>query len=131
MSAIPESHKDILENKGFAHLASLGPDGEPQSHPVWFAWDGSTIQVSTTKDRQKYRNVTNDSRVSVSILDPENPYRYLELRGQVTKVDDDADYSFINSLAKKYMDKDEYPFHQPGDERVIIHIAPEHSATMG
>ena len=131
MSTIPDSHADILETKGFAHLASIGPDGEPQSHPVWFDTDDGRIRVSTTKTRQKYRNLQGEPRVSLSILDPENPYRYLEVRGRVAAIEDDTDYAFINSLAKKYMGQDEYPWHQPGDERVIFVIEPEHATAMG
>ncbi|MCZ7531601.1 MAG: PPOX class F420-dependent oxidoreductase [Acidimicrobiia bacterium] len=131
MSVIPDSHADILDSKGFAHLASIGPDGEPQSHPVWFDTADGRIRISTTKARQKYRNLQNEPRVSLSILDPENPYRYLEVRGRVAAVEDDPDDAFINSLAKKYMDQDEYPLSQPGDERVIFVIEPVHATTMG
>lgn len=128
---IPDSHRDLLDKKGFAHLATLGPDGEPQSHPVWYAFQDDRLVVSTTKDRQKYRNVTRDPRVSVSITDPDNPYRYLEIRGRVEDIEDDPDKAFIDELAQKYLDKDEYPDKQPDLERVNIAIEPEHCATMG
>ncbi len=128
---IPDTYADLLHASGFAHLASLGPDGAPQSHPVWYDWDGQDLNISTTKNRQKYRNVRRDPRVAVSILDPDNPYRYLELRGEVTHIEDDPDKAFIDRLAKKYLDRDEYPHKDPGAERVIIHIAPRHAASMG
>lgn len=131
MGAIPDTHADILEAKGFAHVATIGPDGEPQSNPVWFEWDGDVLKFSQTKTRQKVRNLQRDPRIAVSILDPENPYRYLEIRGPVASVEDDPDNAFIDSLAKKYIDKDEYPWHQPGDERVIVSVKPEHATTMG
>ena len=128
---IPDSHADILEKTGFMHLASIGPDGEPQSHPVWYDFQDGFLRFSTTRDRQKFRNVERDPRVSASILDPENPYRYLEVRGRVAKVEDDPEQAFIDHLAKRYLDADEYPNKQPGDERVICMIEPEHTTSMG
>lgn len=131
MSVIPETHADILKKKGIAHLASLGPDGEPQSHPVWYDHRDGELLISTTKSRQKYRNVRRDPRVAVSITDPDNPYRYLEVRGEVTEIEDDESKQFIDDLAAKYLDADEYPDKQEDAERVVIHITPEHAATMG
>lgn len=131
--AIPESHRSLLDAKGFAHLATIGPDGEPQSHPVWYDWDEDKghLLVSTTTDRQKYRNVKKERRVAVSILDPEDPYRYLELRGQVIELEDDPAKSFIDHLAGKYMGVDEYPQKQEDSDRVILRVDPEHAASMG
>lgn len=128
---VPRSHLDLLDKPGFAHLASLGPNGEPQSHPVWYDWMEGYLRISTTKDRQKYRNVTRDPRVSASILDPENPYRYVEVRGRVVGIEDDPEKKFIDYLAGKYLGEEEYPNKQPDAERVIITIDPEHAATMG
>jgi PPOX class probable F420-dependent enzyme len=128
---IDQSQQDLLDKAGFAHVATIGPDGEPQSTPVWYDWDGTHVKISQTKTRQKYRNVGREPRVALSITDPENPYRYLEVRGEVERVDDDPDYAFINALAKKYMGVDDYPYHQPGDERVILWIRPEHATGMG
>ncbi|HEX2027611.1 MAG TPA: PPOX class F420-dependent oxidoreductase [Nitriliruptorales bacterium] len=128
---IPESHRDLLDAPGFAHLASLGPDGAPQSHPVWYDFEDGRVVISTTKNRQKYRNVTRDERVALSILDPENPYRYLEIRGRVVSIEDDPEKRLVDDLAGKYLGVDEYPDKQPGAERVIISIEPEHAATMG
>ncbi len=128
---IPESHRDILDETGIAHLGSLGPDGEPQSHPVWYDFQDGQLRISTTKDRQKYRNVTRDPRVSASITDPDDPYRYLEIRGTVASIEDDPDKKFIDFLAGRYLGEDEYPNKLPDAERVIISIEPEHAATMG
>lgn len=131
MSVIPESHADILDARGIAHLASIGPDGEPQSHPVWYDHEDDEVLISTTTDRQKYRNVERDPRVSASITDPENPYRYLEVRGTITAIEEDSDKRFIDSLAKKYLGADEYPDKTPADDRVVLRLTPEHSAAMG
>ena len=125
MAEVPENLADLLDTKGFAHLATLGLDGAPHTSPVWYDWDGEYVLVSHTKERQKYRNVKNDSRVALSILDPENPYRYLEIRGVVEEVVDDPDKTLIHKLAKKYRDLDEYPYDGPGDNRVIFKIKPQ------
>jgi PPOX class probable F420-dependent enzyme len=127
---IPDSHRDLLDAEGFAHLASIGPDGEPQSHPVWYDFQDGQVWVSTTKSRQKHRNVQRDPRVALSILDPKNPYRYLEVRGRVT-VEDDPDKKLIDFLAQKYLGADEYPHKSPSEERVVLRIEPEHAASQG
>ncbi|MDQ2808803.1 MAG: PPOX class F420-dependent oxidoreductase [Chloroflexota bacterium] len=131
MTIIPESHSDILETKALAHIATIGPQGEPQNNPVWFDWDGQYLLFSQTKGRQKYHNLERDPRVAISIVDPENPYRYLEIRGRLVRVDEDPNLDFINRMAKKYMGKDKYPWHQPTDERVVMVVEPEHTTTMG
>jgi PPOX class probable F420-dependent enzyme len=128
---IPESHKDILEKPGIAHAATLGPRGEPHSTPVWYAWDGEHLVLSTLKSRQKYRNLGRDPRIALSILDPDNPYRQVTIRGTVVAIDDDTDLAAVNSLAKKYLGQDTYPWHQPGDERVVVKVKPSRVTTMG
>ncbi|WP_280264446.1 PPOX class F420-dependent oxidoreductase [Nocardia wallacei] len=127
--AISGSDTDILGKKGFAHVASLGPDGAPQSHPVWFDFDAARGQllVSTGTDRQKYRNIQRDPRVSVSILDPDDPYRYVEVRGRVVEIEPDPDKAFLDRLARKYLGLDTYPYEQRRNvERVILRIQPDH-----
>ena len=84
-----------------------------------------------TRLRQKYRNMSADPHVALSILDPDDPYRYLEVRGVVVDVEDDPDLDFINSMAHKYLGLDRYPWHQPGDERVVIVVEATHTSTMG
>ena len=128
---IPDSHRDILAKSGFAHVATIGPDGEPQSSPVWYDWDGEHFLFSQTKGRQKYRNVQREAWVAVSITDPDNPYRYLEIRGTVDGIDDDEGNAFINAMAKKYIDQDVYPWPQPGDERIVVKVTPGHTTSMG
>ncbi|CAN5688459.1 PPOX class F420-dependent oxidoreductase [soil metagenome] len=128
---IPEGYGDLLETNALIHVATIGPDGEPQSNPVWFDWDGEYIKFSQTKTRQKYRNVERDPRIAVSIVDPENPYRYLEVRGEVTEVEEDPNNDFINAMAMKYLGMDEYPYHQPGDERIVLYLKPDHTTQMG
>jgi PPOX class probable F420-dependent enzyme len=130
-SVIPESHADLLEQPVLAHVATVGPHGEPQNNPVWFGWDGENLTFSQTTGRQKYRNVQDEPRVALSIVDASNPFRYLEIRGTVERIDPDPGNAFINSMAKKYMGEDIYPWHRPGDERVVLVVRPEHTTTMG
>jgi len=128
---VPDSHADILKKQAFASVATIGPDGEPQNNPVWFAWDGEFVRFSQTTTRRKYRNLLRDGRVALSILDPDDPYRYIEIRGEMVAVEDDGDLAFINSMAAKYLGLDEYPWHQEGDERVVVVIRPVHTTVMG
>lgn len=126
---IPDEFVDILQKNGFAHVATIGPDGEPQNNPVWYAWDGETIAISQTPGKQKYRNLQRDPRVALSIQDPADPYRYLEVRGEVASVEPDPDYAFIHSLANRYMGQD-YPYLEPDEKRLIVKIRPFHTTSM-
>ena len=112
------------------NVATIGPKGEPQNNPVWFGWDGSHFLFSLTKGRQKYRNLLREPRVALSIFDPTNPGRYLEIRG-VARIEEDTDRRFANSMAKKYLNQDVFPWDQPGDERVIIIVEPQHLTPRG
>jgi PPOX class probable F420-dependent enzyme len=120
-----------LESPDLAHTATIGPHGEPQNNPVWFGWDGEHVMFSQTKTRQKYRNLQRDPRVTFSLVDPDNPYRYLEIRGEMVRVEEDPNLDFINSMATKYLGLDKYPYHQPGDERIVVFVRPEHTTQMG
>ena len=131
MSVIPESHADLLTKNVFWHIATEGPDDEIQSSPVWGGWDGEHFMFSLTRARQKYQNLVRNPTVALSGIDPDNSYRYLEIRGTVVRIDDDSSNSFIDSMAKKYMDVDAYPFHQPGDHRVVMVVQPSRCSSMG
>ena len=98
---IPESYTDLLDSTALAHVATIGPKGEPQVTPVWFGWDGTHLRFSQTTNRQKYRNLMRNPDIALSIVDPTNPYRYLEVRGRVVSIDDDPNNAFIDSMAKK------------------------------
>jgi PPOX class probable F420-dependent enzyme len=103
MSAeLPQSHADLLERPLFAHLATIRPDGSPQSSVMWFAWDGQRARFSHTSNRQKYRNLLADGRVSFHVQDPDNAYRTLEVRGRVESMDPDPDAAFYRSLQRRY-----------------------------
>lgn len=102
MTDIPESHRDLLERPLFAHLATIRPDGGVQSNPMWCRWDGEFLYFTNTTTRYKYRNVTANPTVSVSINDPDAPYRYLEVRGVVERIDPDPEGKFFTELADRY-----------------------------
>lgn len=131
VARIPEPFKDLIAKKAFAHLATLMSDGSPQVTPVWFDSEGSYIRINTAKRRVKDKNMRRDRRVALSIQDPDNPYRYLAVQGKVVEITEAGADDHIDALAKKYLDKDKYPFRQPGEVRVIYKIQPEKASTMG
>jgi PPOX class probable F420-dependent enzyme len=120
---LPETYADLLEGPNFAHLATVRPDGSPQSSVMWFDWDGSRVRMTHTKTRQKFANLEKDPRVSLSIADPKDPYRFIEVRGVVESIaDDDATASFYKQLQARYGMDYEVP---DASVRVIITIKPE------
>jgi len=128
---IPDNFRDLLEKKALAHLATLMPDGSPQSTPVWIDAHDGVVRVNSAKGRLKDRNMRRDARVALSIQDPDNPYRYLEIRGTVVDITEAGADAHIDSLAKKYMGVDQYPLRKPGEQRVIYTIEPQRFSTMG
>lgn len=127
MVRIPDDYLDVMDKKGFAHMATIGPKGEPHSSPVWYDFDGEHVLVSHTRERQKFANIERDQRVALSILDPDDPYRFVEIRGSVEVVDD-PEKTLIHKLAGKYQGKERYD-EAPGNNRVIFKITPERVVT--
>ena len=128
---LPEKYFDLLQKKALASLATMMPDGSPQVTPVWFDWDGTHLLVNSAKGRQKDRNMRARPHVALAIIDPDNPYRYLEVRGSVAEITEDGADESIDKLAKKYLGADKYPFREPGEQRVLYKILPEHISGMG
>jgi PPOX class probable F420-dependent enzyme len=128
---IPEKYLDLFTKKAFASLATLMPDGRPQVTPVWCDYDGSSVIVNSARGRRKDLNMRAEPRVSLAIIDPENPYRYLEVRGKVTEITESGADAHINKMAKKYLGVDQYPYRQPGEVRVLYKIKPEQVSSMG
>jgi PPOX class probable F420-dependent enzyme len=128
---IPEKYRDLFNKRAFAALTTLMPDGSPQTTPVWVDTDGEYVIFNSAKGRQKDRNVRRDPRVSLAIVDPDNPYRYLEVRGKVAEITEQGADAHIDKMAKKYLGQDKYPYRQPSEVRVIYKIRPEHTTTMG
>ena len=124
--AIPEKFLDLMtQKKAFASIATVMPDGSPQVTPVWFDYTNGKIRINTARGRVKARTMKPGAKVALAILDPENPYRYIGIRGQVVAEDEKKASAHIDSLAKKYLGQDKYPFHQPGEVRVTYEIEPE------
>jgi PPOX class probable F420-dependent enzyme len=128
---IPEKFRDLLAKKAFAHLGTIMPDGSPQVTPVWFDFDGTHVRVNSAKGRVKDKNMRRNGRVALAIQDPENPYRYLALRGRVEEITEAGADAHIDSLAKKYLGQDRYPHRRAGEVRVIYRIRPERVSSMG
>ena len=129
--SIPEKYRDLFEKRAFASLATLMPDNRPQVTPVWVDFDGQHVIFNSAKGRQKDKNVRRDPRVALAVIDPENPYRYLEIRGKVVEITEQGAAEHIDKMAKKYLGVDKYPYAQPGEVRVLYKIQPEHTTTMG
>ena len=108
----------ILQSKAVAHLATIGSNGEPQSSPMWFLWDGEYIKFTHTTNRKKYQNIKRDPRVSVSITDVDETFTYAEFRGLVERIEEDPNGPFFNRLAEHYGASVRYP----GDTRVILYV---------
>jgi PPOX class probable F420-dependent enzyme len=132
MAAIPEKYLDLLQQKkAFASLATTMADGSPQVTPVWFDYQDGLIRVNTAKGRVKARTLRTGVPVALSIMDPDNPYRYVQVRGKVGRVMEQGADRHIDLLAKKYLDKEKYPFAQPGEVRVMYEIEPSSASGMG
>jgi len=131
-AAIPDKFLDLVKDKkAFANLATLMPDGSPHVTPVWFDYTNGMLRVNTAKGRVKARNMTAGALVALAIMDPDNAYRYLQVRGRVKRMTEQGADAHIDSLAKKYLGQDKYPYRQPGEVRQIYEIEPIHANTMG
>ena len=121
--AFSEKQQNVLRKPALGHVATLGPDGAPHSSPVWIDWDGRFLKFSQTTTRQKLRNIERDSRISVSATDPDDPYMYVEVRGEVDHVEKDEDKAFIDQMSQKYLGEP-YPGRDAEEERVIVYVRP-------
>ncbi len=127
-SEIPKTHADILNKRCFASVATLRPDGKLSCNPVSIVWDGEKVRFSSLEGTKKIRNLREDPRIALSILDPDDPTRYVEIRGRA-EIEPDTDRAFVNAMAKKYMDVDEYPYDPPGAKRMVVTVRTEHVST--
>jgi PPOX class probable F420-dependent enzyme len=122
MTPFPESHQDLLDAQ-VASLATLGRDGYPQVTEIWFLYDEGELKLSLNTARLKTRNLQRDPRCALFLLNLQNPYRYLEVRGDAN-IEPDDDYAFARKLGKKY-DADLSVHDQPGESRVVVTIEPK------
>ena len=129
--AIPQTYLDLFTGRSFANLATVMPDGAPQVTPVWVDFDGKHIVINSARGRQKDQNMKANPAVAVAISDPQNPYRYIEVRGRVVKITEDGASEHIDKMAKKYLGAEKYTNRKPGEVRVLYLIEPEHITSMG
>ena len=127
-SVLPEDKKDLLDRPIVVTLVTLMPDSQPQANPVWFSWDGDYIWVNSAKGRQKDKNMRRQSKVTILSVDPNNPYRYLEVRGEVVEITEEGAIDHINFLSDRYRGQPDYyasmPDRRGKEQRVIYKIKP-------
>jgi len=128
---IPQTHLDLLDKQAFGHLATIMPDGSPQVTPVWVDYDGRHVRFNSALGRVKDKNIRRDARVAISLQDPANPYRYLEVRGRVVEITQEGADAHIDKLSQKYLGKAQYPYRKPGEVRVLYKIEPVKTTVMG
>ena len=122
---IDDSVIQLLTGKNFAFIATLMKDGSPQITPTWIDYDGKTILINTAEGRTKQKNVSRDQRVAISIVDQNNPYNMVTIRGKVVEQTSKGADEHIDKLAKRYLDVDKYPFRSPTEKRIILKVRPE------
>jgi len=127
MKSIADKYQDLLrdEKRAFLHLATLMPDGSPQVTPVWFNTNGTYILINSAKGRVKDRNMRARPQVALCIQDPDDPYRYIQIRGRVVEIIEEGADAHIDALAGKYTGTPKYQLKSPGEVRVIYKILPE------
>jgi PPOX class probable F420-dependent enzyme len=123
--------EELLKAKNFCHVATLRSDGSVHGVPVWVDVQDGLPVLNTAEGRVWPRNLERDPRVTLTVQNLENPYEYVEVRGRVSERTHDGADAHIDAMAKKYMDADEYPLRQPGEQRVIIRIEPEKVTAFG
>ncbi len=132
MSTVVEGHAaDLLQAKNFAQVATLRPDGSVHVAPVWVDVQDGRPVLNTAEGRAWPRNLERDPRVTVTVQNLENPYEYVTIRGKVVERTHEGADEHIDAMAKKYLGQDSYPFRQPGEQRVILRVEPEHVYAYG
>ena len=128
---IPRDFLDLFEKATFAHLATLMPDGSPQVTPVWVDYDGRHILINSAAGRQKDLNMEKRRQVAIEIPDPDNPNRYVAVRGSVVEITEEGADAHLDRLARRYLGRDKYPdsYRFPGEVRRIYKIAPSRVTT--
>jgi PPOX class probable F420-dependent enzyme len=126
---IPDSHRDLLLAPGVGVLGTLGPGGLPQSSAIWYVLDGDEVRTSLTGSRQKFKNLRRHPKTTLLVLDPTNPYRYIEVRAEVA-LEPDPDLAFLARVLAHYgTDLDSFP--GPKEDRWIVTFTPVHVITYG
>ena len=123
--------QQLFSEPNFAFISTTMPDGSPQVTPVWVDTDGSHIIFNTASGRQKTRNLERDAKVAVAVMDRNNPYKYVQVRGHVSDITTEGANEHIDKMAKKYTGAERYGNHRPGEDRLIITIVPDKVQAMG
>ena len=131
MAGIPEQYQDLLVRPVLVSLATIMPDGSPQVTPVWADYDGTYIRINTAAGRQKHKNMAERPQVTIMALDPENSSRYMEVRGTVARISEEGGDAHIDTLAKKYLGVETYPWRNPADTRVICYVEAQKVLAQG
>jgi PPOX class probable F420-dependent enzyme len=131
MDATLAKYRDIFDKKAFCYVATVGKDGVPQLTPVWCEFDGTHIVFNTARGRVKDKNLAKNPRLAIAAADPDNPYRYVQVRGRVADVTEQGADAHIDKMAKKYIGQDRYPWKKPDEVRMIVKILPERVQGMG
>lgn len=125
---IPVEFLDLFQKRSFGHLATVMPDGSPQVSPLWVGFDGKFLILNSEKGRQKDRNMRRDSRVAVEVQDPENPYRYILIRGKIVEITEEGAEQGIDDFALRYTGAT-YKYKNPDSPRLIYKVLPLHVTT--
>jgi PPOX class probable F420-dependent enzyme len=120
-----EKYPEFFKTKALAHLATLMPDGSPQVTPVWVDCEGALVVFNSALGRVKDKNVRRDPRVSLTILDPNDDFRYMEIRGRVVEITQEGADENINKLSLKYMGKAFYSHGKAGEVRILYRVQPD------
>ena len=122
---------ELIARPVLASLATLNPDGSPQITPLWIDSDGDNLVFNTAKGRVKARNLEQDARVAVSVIDPDDPYNVVAVRGTVVDISTDGADAHIDALAKKYLGVESYPMRREGEVRIRVTVRPDRIAMQG
>ena len=126
---VPAAYRRLLEDANYGALGTIRPDDTVQVNPMWFLFDGENLRFTHTTKRQKFRNLQHNPSMSLSVIDPENPFHYLEVRGRLVDVIPDPSGEFYVTLGRRYGNADQKP---PSDsaDRVILVMSVESSTTQ-
>ncbi|MFB6218553.1 MAG: PPOX class F420-dependent oxidoreductase [Halobacteriaceae archaeon] len=131
MATVPESHIDLLERETFAAVGTTMPDGTPHVTPVWIDHDGGDVLFNTADGRQKVLNMRRTGRAGVMVFDPEDPYRYLSVRGEVVALTTEGAVEHIHELSRQYTGREYQHLDEEDGDRLTVRIRPRAVVTSG
>ena len=130
MARLTDQQREFLANPFVGTATTLRSDGSPHNTVVWVDVDEDTVLFNTAEGRAKPKHLRNDPRVALTVVDPQNPYRWISVNGRAELTHEDADAQ-IDRLAKKYIDQDVYPWHKPEEQRLKVRIELENVEASG